>query len=103
MGTTLKILKSYLIKNWIISSLISYELFALFLYFNTGINVTVPCIHYALFDIKCPGCGLTSATILLMKGQFLKSFNTNPLIAVIIPSITFFIINDLKKFRINQN
>lgn len=103
MGITLKILRSYLRKNWIIGSLIFYELCAVILNFQTGINLTIPCIYSTFFDVKCPGCGLTSATILLIKGQFIKSFDTNPLVAVVIPSLVFFTLNDFKKFSNSQN
>jgi len=36
------------------------------------------CPIHALFKIKCPGCGLTHATIYLLTGKFKESWNANP-------------------------
>ena len=35
------------------------------------------CPIKAIFHIECPGCGLTHATIYLLKGEFINAFNTN--------------------------
>lgn len=35
------------------------------------------CPIKALFHIDCPGCGLTHATIYMLKGDFIKAFNAN--------------------------
>jgi hypothetical protein len=101
MGITLKILKKYFVKNRLIASLIAYEILTIILLKVTGINVTIPCVYNSLFDVKCPGCGLTKATIFLVDGQFIKSINANPLIIVTIPTLTFLIFKDFRKFIIN--
>jgi hypothetical protein len=98
MAITLKVLKSYLIKNGVITTFISYEIFAIILSISTDINITIPCLYQIFFDVKCPSCGLTSATILLLEGEFHRSIHTNPLIIVIIPAMTSLTYMDFKKF-----
>lgn len=103
MAITLKVLRSYLIKNGVVTTFISYEIFAIIISTSTGINITIPCLYQSLFEIKCPSCGLTSATILLFEGEFLRSIHTNPLIVVIIPAMASLTYLDFKKFTNNLN
>lgn len=62
-------------------------------------DITIPCFFHTLFDIHCPGCGLTRAFMSLMKLDFQSAYNYNPLIFIVIPSIIYFIIKDYLNFK----
>lgn len=67
------------------------------------------CPIFILFKIPCPGCGLTRAVELILKGQIVASFEYNilpiPLLLAIIAYTLFYIINKeslqklVKKFQ----
>ncbi len=75
-------------------------------YFGSGIvlrlfstiDILPPCLFTALFDIHCPGCGLTGAAIHLAKFEFLDAWRSNPLIYLIVP---YFLIEVINFFRAN--
>ena len=46
-----------------------------------------------LFNIDCPGCGLTRATIALLKGNIRESFTYNPTCILWLSSILLFIVD----------
>lgn len=76
----------------------------LVLYFAVGIGIQMifgldifpPCLFSSIFDITCPGCGITRASVYLAKFDFLSAWNTNPLIYLIAP---FFLVEIFKYFR----
>lgn len=43
------------------------------------------CPSAALFGIPCPGCGLTRATLALVRGDVLTAFHFHPLVFVLSP------------------
>ncbi len=51
------------------------------------------CPFMAIFKVRCPGCGLTHATIYLFTGRFNAAFNTNPNVLLWITSILLFFID----------
>lgn len=59
------------------------------------------CPFFYLFNIPCPGCGLTRAFKLLLKGKFLQSLNFNILpLPILILILTFiFFPNHIKKIN----
>lgn len=44
------------------------------------IKYVPPCISYEMFDIICPGCGMTRSVLALLDGNILLSLRQNPLI-----------------------
>ncbi len=42
-------------------------------------NIWFLCFFRSLYDIKCPACGTTTATLLLLKGDIAGAFFVNPL------------------------
>ena len=60
------------------------------------------CPIKAIFNVDCPGCGLTHATIYILKGQFIEACNANYTVFLwwgLI--ILFFIDRYVNKFKIN--
>ncbi|MFN3403699.1 MAG: DUF2752 domain-containing protein [Cytophagaceae bacterium] len=63
-----------------------------------GIDCTVPCLFYSVFKVKCWGCGLSHAFACLLRLNFSCAWEENPLIYLVIPSVTYFILSDYLKF-----
>ena len=51
------------------------------------------CPFKAIFNIDCPGCGLTHAVIYLFTGNFVKSFSYNKTAILWVISIILFIVD----------
>ena len=59
------------------------------------------CIVKILFHVDCPGCGLTHATIALLKGDIMKSLHYNySCIFWLVTIITFIIDRYIKPLKI---
>jgi hypothetical protein len=48
--------------------------------FTTGTGLGLPCPLRTLTGIPCPGCGLTTAAIALVRGQLGAAFAASPVI-----------------------
>ena len=81
--------------------LLSYEMVAMLLYAITDgeIDVCIPCLWTTIFGVHCPGCGLTTASIDLLKLDFAGAWEANPLVFAVLPAIVFFAVSDFLKFR----
>ena len=63
----------------IINTSAFYLIATIWLLLNTmGIISVTICPLKLLFHIPCPGCGITRASGLLLKGQFFDAFILNP-------------------------
>lgn len=51
------------------------------------------CPFKAIFNIKCPGCGLTHASIHLVKGQFVEAIEANNTVFIWWGFVILFIID----------
>lgn len=99
------------IKNNIIKYIIIniFVLIIIYLFYLANIRI---CLIYNLFKIPCPGCGLTTSVMYLLKGDFLSSLQYNiitiPLIVIYLICSCWYIIDILKnkqtlKLIINKN
>lgn len=56
-----------------------------------GVGFTIPCVVKSLLDIRCPGCGLTTAAVALAHLDPVKAFDANPLIFVVVPALPIYV------------
>lgn len=54
---------------------------------NTGF--AIPCLFRLLTGLKCPGCGVTSMCLALMRFNFHKAFISNEMLFVLLPALLF--------------
>ena len=57
----------------------------------------IPCLWKMLVGWECPGCGLSRAWALLVRGQFLHALKMNWLIYLLVPAILQRAIWDLRR------
>lgn len=95
---TFKIPFKYLLSNKIMSLVALYFVISLFLKMAFEINILIPCLWKTVFNIECPGCGLTTALIKLLQCNIAGAFDANPLIFIILPIGIIYIYKDFKKF-----
>lgn len=89
----------YIAKNKIISTVVCYFLLSTLLKSVTDIDICIPCVWKSVFGFHCPGCGLTTAFISIIKLDFKNAIETNLLIFIILPFGIYYIIKDYVKFR----
>lgn len=81
----------------IVFSIIILVLFAIYILLNNNIN----CIFKTLFNIPCPGCGMTRAFRLILQLKIIEAFSYNilavPLFIFIIFMLYLFISDVIKK------
>jgi hypothetical protein len=59
----------------------------------------MPCISKQVFGIDCPGCGLQRSVALLLKGDFLASFQMYPALVPMMALFGFLALNRFISFR----
>ncbi len=89
----------YIANNKILAIVFVYFLFSTVLHATLGIDICIPCLWKSIFGIECPGCGLTTAFICLLKLNFKNAVETNWLILIVLPFATFYLIQDIIKFK----
>ncbi|MGE8302559.1 MAG: DUF2752 domain-containing protein [Sphingobacterium paramultivorum] len=92
------ILLKYLKYHWIYSLVLGYFGIAISLYLFTDIHILVPCLWKAASGYDCPGCGLTTALIALLRLEFREAWLENPLIYMLVPLLTGLILRDFATF-----
>lgn len=93
-----KIIFPYIKKNFLIAGVAGYYFIGLILYIFAKVDILIPCIWNTIFDIKCPGCGLTRAFMHLLSLDFTAAWDSNPLIFIVFPGLSYYIIKDFIKF-----
>ncbi|NLB85846.1 MAG: DUF2752 domain-containing protein [Bacteroidales bacterium] len=96
------IIIAYLKRHFILVIVAAYYLIALTLYIFAKIDVLIPCLWKTIFNVKCPGCGLTTAFINLLSFDFSAAWKSNPLIFIVLPGLTYYIIRDFILFIKNN-
>ena len=91
----------YLKKNILISLMVFYGVVSSLLFSFTSIDICVPCFWKKILGFNCPGCGLTRAFSCLVHFDIVGAFEMNPLIFIVVPAISYYIISDYIKFYKN--
>ena len=89
----------YLYINRYYTIAISYFLLSILLKMHGIVDITIPCFFSYVFDLHCPGCGLTRAFIEILRFNFISAWIYNPLIYIIIPSVSYYILKDYSRFN----
>jgi hypothetical protein len=55
------------------------------------------CLFKNLFGIECYGCGITKAVIATIQLDFIRAFNYNKLIIIVMPLIVYFWVKEIVK------
>ncbi|MEN8249294.1 MAG: DUF2752 domain-containing protein [Bacteroidota bacterium] len=98
----MKLIQSYLKKNWILYTLLLVYILSLFGN-SLGIHLWLPsCPISAVTGYECFGCGLNRAAIALLSGDFAAALSYNPLIFIYLPLITGWITYDFYKFYLKH-
>ncbi len=94
---------AYLKANFLLACLAGYIVFSAVLKAISGIDVCIPCLWHRFFSFRCPGCGLTTAFVSLLKLDFAGAWAANPLIFVVLPAGLFYLTADFLRFRRNRS
>jgi hypothetical protein len=62
-------------------------------------NHQLPCFYKHGIGIDCPGCGMQTAFILLLKGQFLESIKTYPALLPTLFLLSFLVLHLIFDFK----
>lgn len=92
----------YLRLHWIYTIVMGYFSAAIVLYMLSDIHILIPCLWKAVTGYECPGCGLTTALIALLKMEWAYAWSANPMIYGIVPVVIFLILRDFWRFRQRQ-
>lgn len=60
--------------------------------FVKATGISIPCIFYTITDLQCPGCGITTMCIALMKGDLQTARNANGFLFYTLPFFILLII-----------
>lgn len=86
-------------KNVIVLLVVFYFIFSVLLKLFLGVDYLIPCLWKTGFGFGCPGCGITSSFIEIIKGDFLLAWEINKLTFVVVPLILFY---SIKQAFINK-
>jgi hypothetical protein len=84
--------------RWLLAIVLVYAVAGLLLRAFAGIKILPPCLYTTLFHVHCPGCGITTATTLILQGRIADAWHTNPLAFPAIVIILAALIRDYFKF-----
>ncbi len=96
--SSLSIVLAYIKREWIWAAFIGYELIAVILAMFTKLDIAIPCLFTKLTGTECLGCGMTRATMSIMKFDFERAWHFNKLSFIVLPILVTMIIMDFKKF-----
>jgi hypothetical protein len=97
----LRLIWRYTLSKVLLVLLLLYEVVGMMLYiFSDGdIDICIPCLWTTIFDVHCPGCGLTTATMSMLRLDFPGAWEANPLAFVVVPGLVFYATMDFLQFR----
>ena len=88
-------------ENIIVVLVVLYFIFSVLLKLLSGIDHLIPCLWKTFFGFECPGCGITSSIIEILKGNFQFAWEINKLTFLVFPLLLFYSIKEVF-LKINQ-
>lgn len=82
-----------------------FALVVLYFFISAGLNllfsidILIPCLIESATGFHCPGCGLSTAFLNLVKLNLPEAWEANPIIFFVLPAGTWFIASDFFRFR----
>lgn len=94
-----KIVRDYIFENKIVFVVGLYLVLSSVLKAMTQVDICIPCVWKSCFGFHCPGCGLTTAFVALLKLNFTDAFKANWLIFLILPAGIYLLMHDFNRFK----
>ena len=91
----------YFKENAILTIVVLYFSFSILLNILFDLDYLIPCLWKSFFGVECPGCGVTSSIIEILKGNFQFAWEVNKLTFLVFPLLLFYGIKEFF-FKINQ-
>ena len=88
----------YLKANKLTSIFWGYIFVSIVLKAVSSIDITISCPIHSFFHINCLGCGITTATIAMLRFDFVGAWHANPLAFIIVPILLFFFVSHWLQF-----
>ena len=82
-------------ENIIVVLVVLYFIFSVLLKLLSGIDYLIPCLWKTFFGFECPGCGITSSIIEILKGNFQFAWEINKLTFLVFPLLLFYSIKEI--------
>jgi len=86
-----------MLKNRVYTIVLLYFVLGLCLKIVADIDCLPPCLISFTTGIDCWGCGLTRATIALIRLDFTSACELNPLVFVVLPSLALLLLYSVTK------
>jgi hypothetical protein len=90
---------AYFLKNKIVAFVGFYFLLSAALKATMDWDFCIPCLWKLIFHVKCPGCGLTTAFIEILKLDLRSAFEINWLIFIVLPYGIWYLMKDFLEFK----
>lgn len=90
-------LRKYTARNWPLAAVGGYISVSILLFMWSGIDIRIPCLIKLHTGISCLGCGMTRSFQAVISFDFAAAIAANPLIFVVLPASTCYIIQDYKR------
>lgn len=68
-----------------------------------GIDVLPPCLLKLVTGIDCPGCGMTTAMLHLLRLDPAAAYASNPLVFLVLPAVGAYLLKDFMRFMREQS
>ena len=94
-----KLFIKYLSDHKVMGIVFLYFIVSVILKSLTAVDICIPCIWKTVFGFNCPGCGLTTALIDILKMNFSAALKSNWLIFILLPSGLYYICWDYRKYE----
>jgi hypothetical protein len=103
LGDFRKFVNFLFAKNRVLSSVIFFEFTAIIINYKFNIDLRLPCLFTYFFKYNCFGCHLSDAFIQLIKFNFLKAFQINFLIYLVLIGAFYHIKNQFDIYNVERS